>query len=335
MTAISGGAKDKFDITIRIVPIGNAVARAISTRTGATQFWGSCSADLACTEGIFDFATIDWGPQPLRVLGLADRTTNFSLAATKKSGVKTVAACKGKKVAWIIGNPTINMQTEGFLAFGGLTLDDVELVEVPGYSASLKAMVAGKVDVACCGGGSTGSYEIAASPQGIFWIPFPKSDTEGWKRLQAKAPFVAPTVVKEGAGITAPIEASTYPCPILVTWADQDEALCYWITKSIVEAWDIYKDVMKPEPEAWHIDEMLGAWLREPWHEGSVRYFKEIGKWTDEMEKVQQGLLKRQKVLSEAFEAAKTEALDKGMKAKEFPDFWMEKRVEALKAAGF
>lgn len=335
MSAIAMGAKEKFGISVRIVPIGTGVARAVSTRAGATQLWGSCSVDYACTEGIFEFAALEWGPQPLRILGMADRTTNFSLAATMKSGVKTVADAKGKRVAWIIGNPTINMQTEGFLAFGGLTLDDVELVECPGYSASLRAMTAGKVDVACAGGGSTGSYEIAASPQGIFWIPFPESDTEGWARLQKVATFVKPTIVKEGAGITAPIEASTYPCPVLVAWADQDEALCYWMTKAIVEAWENYKDIMKPEPEGWLLDRNLGARIREPWHAGAVKYFKEIGKWTDKLEKRQQELLNRQKVLSEAFEVAKTEALDKGMKAKEFPDFWMEKRVEVLKAAGF
>jgi TRAP transporter TAXI family solute receptor len=141
LAAIGEGIHKKFGVKIRNVPVGNSIARAIATRAGSTQIWGSCSAYYACAEGIFDFATREWGPQPIRALTMSKRTASFSPGTGKKSGIKTMADVKGKRVGWIVGNPTINMQLQAYLAFGGLTADDVELVKFPGYSASLRGLI--------------------------------------------------------------------------------------------------------------------------------------------------------------------------------------------------
>ena len=53
VSAISNAIIKKFDIKIRIIPIGNSVARAIATRAGSTQIWGSCSSYYAAEEGLF------------------------------------------------------------------------------------------------------------------------------------------------------------------------------------------------------------------------------------------------------------------------------------------
>ena len=224
LSAVNEAIFKKFGVKIRNVPIGNSVARAIATKSGTTQLWQSCSAYYPAAEGIDDFATREWGPQPLRVFYMSNRAANYSPAATKQSGIKTMAEVKGKRVAWIIGNPAINMQTEAYLAFANLTTKDVKLVEFPGYTASLRGMINGQVDVALAASSSTGSYEIDSSPVGLQWIPIPHGDKEGWKRIQARATFVAPVTVTTGAGIAkgSSIEAGSYPCPVLVAYDKQD-----------------------------------------------------------------------------------------------------------------
>lgn len=336
VAAISNAIIKKFGVKIRVVPIGNSVARAIATRAGSTQIWGSCSSYYAAEEGLFDFATLEWGPQPIQMLYMCNRRACFSPATSKKSGIKSMADVKGKRVGWIVGNPAVNMQYEAYLAFAGLTLDDVKLVKFPGYTASLRGMIAGKVDMILASSTSTATYEIEASPRGLYWIPVPHDDAEGWKRLQAKAGFVAPLKNAVGAGIPKdnPPNQGTYPCPVVVAWGQQSESVTYWYTKMIAESWDEYKDAF-PNGPMWHINEALKAKASVPFHKGSVRYFKDKGLWTNAWEKRQQELLKRQSVLAKAFAAARDEFLGKGEKAKKFPAFWHKSRIEALKAAGF
>ncbi len=333
MSAINDAIFKNFQVKIRNMPIGNSVARAIATRSGTTMLWQSCSAYYPCAEGLDDFASLQWGPQPLRVVFMSNRKANFSLATSKKSGIKTVADVKGKRVGWIVGNPAINMQTEAYLAYGGLTRDDVELVEFPGYTASLRGLISGKADVVMAACSSTGSYEIESSPVGLQWIPFPHDNKDGWAKIQDKASFVAPVVVTSGAGIAKgeSLEAGTYPCPVVVAYDKQDANIVYWMTKMIAESWEQFKGNIDSGPY-WNIDECLQARLAVPFHDGAVKYFKEVGKWTDELEKRQQYLVKRQQVLAAAFEKANDDFLAAGKKSKEFKAFWDEQRIKALTA---
>jgi hypothetical protein len=56
--------------------------------------------------------------------------------------------------------------------------------------------------------------------------------------------------------------------------------------------------------------------------------------WTDEHERHNQELIRRQKVLLQAWEQALAEAAAKEVPAAQFPDLWMRIRAEALKRAG-
>ena len=69
-----------------------------------------------------------------------------------------------------------------------------------------------------------------------------------------------------------------------------------------------------------------------PWHDGAIRYFKEIGLWTDAHQKWNDQLVKRQDVLAAAWTKAKagTYANDAA-----FTAAWMKTRADALTAAGF
>ena len=72
-------------------------------------------------------------------------------------------------------------------------------------------------------------------------------------------------------------------------WAE--EKLLYWLAKQIHLQYDAYKDT-HPFLQEWTIEHALNSDLWTcPWHEGSINYFKDIGRWTPEMESKQQELL--------------------------------------------
>ena len=69
-----------------------------------------------------------------------------------------------------------------------------------------------------------------------------------------------------------------------------------------------------------------------PYHEGAVRYFREIGVWNDKLEAHNQALIRRQQVLTQAWQATiKAHPRDDAALERA----WMKARVAALEAAGF
>lgn len=333
VTAIADAVGKKFGTKIRSLPVGNAVARAIALKNGKSNIWMSCSAYYTAFEGIGDFGAQKWGPQDLRVLILANRRANFSPATSKKSPINTIEDTKGKRVAWIVGNSGINMQTEAYLAHAGVALKDVELVNFPGYVASLRGIISGQADVVMAANSSSATREIAASPNGLKWINISHADKAGWKEVQRLAPFVAPLVITGGPGLDDGqiAEVGSYPCPTFVSYAKTSAEDMYWMTKMVVESWDLYKPAIKSAPY-WQVDEALKSRFAVPYHEGAVKYFKEIGKWTDAMQAQQDILLKRGSALRDAF--AKANASYSG-KDEGFPGYWTEQKAAGLKAAGF
>ncbi len=330
ITAIGNAINAKFGTKIRAIPIGNAMGRAIALMTGKAKFWMSCSAYYTTFQGIGDFAVKKWGPQRLRILILVNRDANFSPAVSKDSPVNSIADLKGKRVSWVVGNSGINMQTEAYLAFGGLTLKDVELVEFAGYGPSVMGLSSGQVDMTMAANSSPVTLKVAASPSGLKWVPIPTTDKAGWEKVQKLAPFVRPQTITRGPGVAEgqSFELGGYPCPTFVTKAQEDAEIVYWMTKMTIESWDGYRNSVKSAP-FWHIDTAITSKFAVPYHEGSVRYYKEIGKWSDQLEAQQQVLLKREKALQAAFEQAKAEF--KGDDS-EFAGYWQKKQAEALAA---
>ena len=63
-------------------------------------------------------------------------------------GVKEYKDLKGKRVAWVKAAPALNHNVTAFLAFAGLTWDDVQKVEFAGFGASWEGMTNNQVDAA-------------------------------------------------------------------------------------------------------------------------------------------------------------------------------------------
>jgi TRAP transporter TAXI family solute receptor len=226
---------------------------------------------------------------------------------------------------------SLNIGTEACMAFGGVTWNDVQKVEFPGFGASMQALIAGRVDAAFASSISGPLYQLESSPRGIHFPPMPHGDKEGWERLHKKAPYFVRAMGREGAGITAdkPVEAGSYPFPILMTLGGVADPVAHAMAKAMVELFPDYKDAA-PGNTGWDLKRQEFSWV-VPYHEGAVRYFKEIKAWTDAHEANNQTLLKRQGVLAEAWKkfSGGAPSDDAAFKAG-----WTKARADALQAAG-
>ena len=329
--AIGSALQNAAGTSLRVLPGKNDVSRTEPLRQGRVEFSATgVGGSFMAQEGVFEFGAENWGPQKIRVL-LANNggTVGLAVGVAADAGVTTYADLKGKRVAWIAGAPALNVNVGAYLAYGGLTWDDVERVDFGGFGDSWKGLTNGQVDAAFASTNSGLAYEAAAGPRGLMWPPVDPNDAEGIARMREIAPFFAPMVAKVGAAIDGGPGAPTagYAYPVLTAMDTQDADLVYNMTKAMVELFPEY-DGKAPGIGGWALAKQDFQWV-VPYHAGAVRYFKEVGAWTDEAEAHNANLIARQETLAAAWEELKAASPENWEEA------WAAKRNEALVAGGF
>ncbi len=150
-------------------------------------------------------------------------------------------------------------------------------------------------------------------------------------RTHAIAPFFATMNATIGANIDKEKGTPTagYAYPVLVAMQDQDADLVYNMTKAMVELYDSYNG-NAPGIGGWSIDKQNFEWVA-PYHDGAIKYYKEIGKWSDAAQAHNDNLVKRQMALKAGWDALTAMNPDDDAWAAA----WDAKRREVLKAGGF
>lgn len=330
--AIGKAIKDAMGVDLRVLPGKNDVSRQIPLREKKVDFSATgVGAAYLAQEGVFEFGGKGWGPQPVRVLLAANSDSNLTVGVAADAGIKEMKDLKGKRVAWVVGSPSLNENVGAILAFAGLTWNDVKKVEFPGFGQSWDGIKNNQVDAAFAQTTSGKAFEVAASTRGLFWPPLPHADKEGWARLKAKAPFFQPSMALEGANISKekPQEGATYPYPILIAYADQKDDVVYAMTKAMIELFPKYKDAA-PGINGWALDRQNFEWA-VPYHPGAIRYLTEIKKWTPAAQAHNDKLLARQAALQAAWTEVNTKNI---ADEKAFEAAWLETRAKKLEAAG-
>ncbi len=331
--AIGNALKQRYGVNLRVLPGKNDVSRTLPVREGQVQFSANgVGGSYLAQEGVFEFGARAWGPQPVRSLLLNSSDQVLTAVAAKDSGIKTAADLKGKRVAWVIGAPSLNQNITAILAFANLTWDDVKRVDFGGFGAAMDGVINGQADVAFTSSISGKAYQLAKSPRGIVYPVISHKDKAGWERMSKTAPFFFPFMGSEGADLDKDhkVESASYPYPVLMTYDKQDPALVYAMTKVMVETFNDYKDAA-PGNQGWAVERQNFAWVM-PYHEGAIRYWKEKGLWKPEHQTHNDRLIERQRVLASAWKAvqAASHADDKA-----FEQAWMTARAQALTKAGF
>ncbi len=331
--AIGNALKSKLGVNLRVLPGKNDISRNLPLRENKVHFSANgVGGSYVAQEGLYEFGAKDWGPQRLRMLLLNNSDALLTIHTAKDANIKTIYDIKGKRVAWVAGAPSLNQNITAMLAFANLTWNDVTKVEFGGFGAAMDGIISNQVDAAFSSTISGLAFKVAASPRGLHLPLFPHGDKAGWERMRKVAPFFVPFMGTEGANLSKdnPVEGATYPYPVLIAYQSQDAALTYNMTKAMVEFFNEYKDGA-PGNNGWDLKRQVYDWVM-PFHDGAIRYLKEIGVWKPEHQAHNDKLVQRQDVLAKAWDGyAKTGPSDE----KAFYAGWINARAEALMKAGF
>jgi len=337
-SSIADALQKKFDTRIRIIPTGTAIGRMQTLRNGKAQYGFLANEVFFASEGLFDFATRDWGTQDVRVALGRPATNGFAVAGD--IGVEKIADLKGKRIGYVTGSPAVNVKNDAYLAFAGLTRDDVEVRWFGSYGALKDALISNQIDAFSSVTASSLMREIEASPRGLTWPPFEASNKEGWEAMQDIISFVSPTREGIGAALSEddPAELVGYRYPMITTYASASEDGIYNLVKAIDESFDLFKDAT-PGAEKWALEKSGVTPADAPFHPGAIRYAKEKGVWTEEDQAWQDKRLARAKALQAAWASA-TEEFDQlrssddasveGDEDAAWLAFWEKKRNEAI-----
>lgn len=331
--AIGNILQRQYGVNLRVVPGRNDVSRLATLRADRVHMSAGGSEAVYAQEGILNFAARIWGPQPIRaILSNFSTSCSFSFATAADADIRTVADMRGKRLTFVQGAPSLNNASTALLAYANLTWDDVEIVEVGGYNASIDAVINNRADVAGGACNSPPFMRLDSSPRGLHWVEFPHDDPQAVQRVRDRLPWYVPHVATEGPAIDVNegVRVFTSAYPLLVAMDNADADTVYGLTKVIAVHYEEYKN-SAPGANGWLImgQQLENAFI--PYHEGAIRYFKEIGIWTPEAEAKQQENLYRQQVLMEAWQAYQPGAPED---RSAFEQGWLDFREQALTEKG-
>ena len=330
--AIGQQFKQAHSSEVRILPSGNDTGRLSPVKANRAIISQMGIGTYFAQEGMFEFGTKSWGPQPARLIMAATACNGLSLAVAKDTGVKEVKDIKGKRVGIVVGSPALTQGVLALISFGGLTEKDVTLVQFSSNNAMWKGIINNEADVALSSTISGQAKEADSSPRGIIWPAMPASDKDGWERIHKRAPYFIVQKATCGAGGLSPehpITMASYAYPIFMTFADRPADTIYAITKTMIDTYDGYK-AGAPGADGMALDLQNFTWV-VPYHDGAIRAFKEKGVWSDAAQKHNDGLIARQKVMMDAWKAYRGSAPSDD---KAFAEGWLKARAAALRKAG-
>ncbi|MDK3018885.1 TAXI family TRAP transporter solute-binding subunit [Pseudodonghicola flavimaris] len=328
-SAVADAFGKTYGTRVRIMPSGTSISRLLPLKTGRVQYGWLANELYFATEATYEFAAQEWGPQDLRVI--AGRPSTFGMAVAGDSDIATMADLRGKRVARIKANPSINIKIEAMLAFGGLSWDDVEVVELPSYGAMLKALVDGQVDAVGSTPTAATLYEMESSSHGIAWVPMPAGDAEGWNNITSVASFFAPVDATAGAGLSQETPAAIFSVryPMITVYADADEEEVYNFIKALDQTYDLYASATAATP-GWDLNRAGRPPADAPFHPGAIRYLKEKGIWTEADDAWNARRLERLNAVISTWQAASEAAADQSLPAKDWPAFWDKYRKDMI-----
>ncbi len=297
MAAVANALTNTEGINTRIITSDTAIGRLTPLRGGQATFARTGDEYIFAFRGEFDFATRQWGPQPMRVVWAPTAPHSFMVRAD--SAIVRPADLRGKAVPRITANPSVNNKTNALLAGAGLSWNDVRQVPIS-YSGQPNALKSGQLDVLFLQVYGSSLFELESSTP-VRWLKLDDKDTGFVQRVGRAAPSVT---LKPFTGAPGQKRGESdigfqYAVP-LVTYAKTDDEIVYTMARDLVDNFEAYKSATATS-KGWSIDEAVIVPQEVPFHPGLIRLLEERHHWTPQAQTRQDQLLAQEEKLAEGW----------------------------------
>ncbi len=304
---------------VRVVPEDSEIQRhrRLAERRDLTLSSVSAAEMRFQIQGIGHYATMM--PVPQRVIW-HHNDTPWTFVVSGDSDLHTMDDLNRPGLRVAQGQFSIPMMItvrDGLPAYLGMTPEEgtarFNYIAASSYVENCRSVIEGRADVAYCAAVSSVLAEMEGAPGGIRWLSMDMDNEEGWQRFLEHSPMAVPGPITMGVasarGVDGLASNFLYAAP-----ADLDEALAYTLAKWFHQRFDQYKG---SHPLSTRMSlEVFREYLDRsplPIHEGTVRYLKEIGAWTEEDNRWNQEAIEKMDSWIAARQAALAEAQEKGI----------------------
>ena len=164
------------------------------------------------------------------------------------------------------------------------------MVPVSSVNEGTQAFIQGTVVAACLAVGSALVQQADATLGGVRFLTLPSGKDMG-KKIWDAVPGYLPFDAKKGYAMGVDRDMTLVAKPIyLLSGVDTDPAITYEVTKVMWNHMDTIHSMHRMFKE-WDHEAMLTPKITLPYHDGAVQFYKEVGKWTSELEQAQRALL--------------------------------------------
>ena len=228
---------------------------------------------------------------PMRII-MGGPPTMVSPVVREDAGIETGADLAGKKYVGVYtGSASGLYQSKAALANFGLSEDDVEIISVPGWGDAIQALIDGRADAA---GTSTPGQAIlkeldAKRGARFLSLDFSPEAIEAYREWFPASPItVEPS--PDLTGVKGTTNMMYFEDFIIANPDLVKEDMAYELTKALYENFKELQE-LHVNLSRMNIEGMVSLGASVPYHPGAIKFYKEVGIWTEEAEALSQKLL--------------------------------------------
>ena len=270
-------------INTTVEPVGGSEANIATLKEGLINM--AMVNSSAAYNGYFGLDVFEGEPVDVRLIAQGQDSFR-QIVVRKDSGIESISDFEGKRfIAERPSLPEMRILTEALFEVYGVSIDNVNIISTVNTPEALDALKIGSVDAAIIPGGAGSAELIELFHAGDFRQI--SIDSEKLDEVLANLPeiFLAdviPAGIYEGQNEDV-IALKFNTC--LVAQGELSVDGVYEITKALFDNHEEYAATHRLAGE-WTIENTLTD-PKIPFHEGAVKYFKEINVWNDELEQIQ------------------------------------------------
>ncbi len=209
----------------------------------------------------------------------------------KDSPYQSVADLKGKRVTGKFpGTKPVYWDGVAMFAAVNMKWEDVIVVPVGNIVEGVQTFIQGRTEATVVAAATGLVQEADAALKGVRFLTLPGgADTarKMWNAIPGFYPFPAKAGFALGVDRDMVLAGKDI---YVISGTETDPSIAYEVTKAMWNQMETLQGV-HPFFKVWTRPVMLKANVTIPYHEGAIRFYKEVDKWTPEMDQVQQNLL--------------------------------------------